>query len=233
MLNESFWKKYFKYYDYLNVLIPYQDLIGEFVRESEDIDILNVLDAGAGTGNVSVNFSDKAEKVYAIDYSKEGLDVLKQKDPSIETVVHDLREPLPFEDGHFEVIVSNNTLYTLKKENLDSVFKEFYRVLRPGGIIIISNLKKGFNPFVIYIDHIKKSFVRFGTLRTFLQILKLIIPTLKIFYYNYLITKQKTSNYNFFETGEQKELLLRNGFKEVTEEKAVYSNQGLLVKGIK
>ena len=53
MLNEKFWEKYFKVYDVLNLCISYQEMQKTIIKEleiqSEDL----VLDAGAGTCNLS------------------------------------------------------------------------------------------------------------------------------------------------------------------------------------
>ncbi|MGD9851460.1 MAG: alpha/beta hydrolase [Nitrospirales bacterium] len=51
----------------------------------------------------------------------------------------DLRKPLPFADDSFDRILSNLVLGYLK--NPDAAMKELYRVLAPGGRMVISNLK--------------------------------------------------------------------------------------------
>jgi SAM-dependent methyltransferase len=50
-----------------------------------------------------------------------------------------VREPLPFPNGHFSVITFSETLEHLPVERLGFILDEMERVLRPGGILIISS----------------------------------------------------------------------------------------------
>ncbi|MCX6706149.1 MAG: hypothetical protein NTV24_03560 [Candidatus Woesebacteria bacterium] len=56
MLDANFWKKYFKTYDILNIVIPYRELIEKFIKELAISRGDLVLDAGAGTGNLAIKF---------------------------------------------------------------------------------------------------------------------------------------------------------------------------------
>ena len=139
MLDAEFWQQYFKTYDILNIVIPYQELMEELIKES----VVNkgdlVLDAGAGTGNLAVRLKQRGANVVALDNSEEGLRQLRVKDQEIGIIFHDLAKPLSFSDDYFDKIVSNNVIYTLAPGDRDKVFKEFYRILKPGGILIMTN----------------------------------------------------------------------------------------------
>lgn len=53
-------------------------------------------------------------------------------------IISDIRkEPLPFVDNHFDVIVANHALSMLDYQVLPKALEELYRVLKPGGIIRI------------------------------------------------------------------------------------------------
>lgn len=233
MTKDDFWRKYFAVYDVLNELRPYQDLLGS-VKDNLKIkkgDL--VLDAGAGTGNLSIMLSNMGAQVVAFDSSREGLELYQQKQKDAIIKVGDILEPLPFDDNYFDKICSNNVLYTLPRVSRDSVAKELYRVLKPGGVIVVSNIVEGFSPLKIYFEQVTQDFKNNGIVSIF-KIFKFLIPTIKIFYYNSLIKKQnKSGSYDFFKPGEQKALLLQVGFKDISDDHIVYAGQGILNKGYK
>lgn len=229
MLNTTFWKKYFEVYDYLNYLIPYSDLI-KSLTDSLNISAGDkIFDAGSGTGNLSVSMSQLGADVVGFDFSKEGIEIHKSKQPNICIVQGDLISKLPFSDSFFDKIVSNNAIYTLPKDKRINLFNEFHRILKPGGIIVISNIIKGFDPKKIYIDHLKLQISRSGILPTLYTACTLIVPTLKIFYYNYLIKKEnKGGGYDFVSDEEQYSLLKVSGFVNISSNQLVYSKQAIL-----
>ncbi len=228
-LDSQFWKKYFTVYDTLNNLIPYQNLIQTIIKHAQPNPEDKILDAGSGTGNLAVKIEKGGAVVYGIDISKEGVEMHKSKKPKGEVIVGSITDPLPFPDNYFDKIVSNNVLYTIPRFKREFVYKELYRVLKPGGVIVISNIKKGFKPVKIYSDHIKESIKSYGYIYTIKQIIKFIIPTLKIFYYNFLIKKEnKSGGYDFFEPEEQKKYLEKAGFVDISPDIPTYSNQAIL-----
>ncbi len=99
---------------------------------------LAVLDLGCGTGRHSVWLANAGAAVTALDFSAGMLDEARTK-PGAETVrfvVHDLHEPLPFEEGSFDRVVSGLVLEHLRE--LRTFFAEAHRVLRPGGRAVVS-----------------------------------------------------------------------------------------------
>jgi len=234
LLPPEFWSKYFKVYDILNIVPSYLYLLNKIIS------ILNpqkgeiILDAGAGTGNLAVLIENKLAKVVALDFSKEALEIYKSKNPSAIICLHDLTNPLPFEDNCFDKIVSNNVIYNIPREKRLKVILELKRVLKPNGLIIISNIHKNFSPFKIYVASIKESIKKDGLLKTIYLVIKLLIPTIKMFYYNFKIQKVHQFNKkNLFDFEEQKELLIKANFKYVSETEFVYADQAILNYAIK
>jgi len=229
MLNTDFWKRYFKEYDVLNNLIPYKDLLNDIVKnlnpQSGDL----VLDAGSGTGNLSSILVARGASVTGIDYSAEGIKIHKNKYSNAKVIQHDITTTLPFPDNHFDSLVSNNVLYTIPRAKRDFIFNEFYRVLKPGGTIVLSNIRVGFSPFEIYVRHITQYLKKERVLKTLIHLVSLLSPTLKILYYNYKINKaHSTGSYDFFETDEQKAALIKVSFVNVSDTQITYAGQAVL-----
>lgn len=233
-LDHKFWAKYFRVYDVLNLVIPYQELLDSIVHE---LDIKKgdlILDAGCGTGNLAVKMTAKGAKVIGIDNCIEALDIYRQKDPKAEILVHDLTQSLPFPDNYFDKVASNNVIYALPKEMRNEIIKEIYRVLKPGGKVVISNVHRGFKPVLIYKDTVKIEKARKGLFNTIILVLRMSIPTMKMLYFNKLIVAEnKGGNFDFMENNEQINLLRENKFNKISENLSVYSNQAILNSGIK
>jgi len=229
MLTTDFWHKYFKVYDVLNLAIPYQELLNSVCGELDIKSGERILEAGSGTGNLALKIKERGGLPVGIDMSQEGINIHKNKDPGVEVILGNLTDKLPFQDNSFDKICSNNTLYAIPRDKRDAVIKELYRILKPNGKIVISNITEGFSPFKIYKDHVLKEFKRNGLLYILRNIVKFIKPTIKMFYYNHLIKKEHgDGDFDFFEEGEQKKILEENRFKNISNEKRVYANQAVL-----
>ncbi len=228
MLDTNFWKKYFKEYDVLNKLIPYNDLLLRIVNLLPK-NCNKILDLGSGTGNLSEIMLSRGFNVTSLDYSKEGIDIHKSKNINANVIIHDLNYNLPFDDKCFDAVVSNNVLYTFNKDKQVKIAKEIYRVLKSDGIVVLSNLIENFNPFSIYKDHINLFYKKNGLIKTLYHLISLITPTIKVFYYNYLISKENgVGNYHFFKPEEQYNLLKETGFVEISDDEVLYSGQLIL-----
>ncbi len=234
MLTTSFWKRYFEEYDLLNELTPYRELLEAICVHIDIHRGDRVLDVGSGTGNLSMKLEKSGAIVTGIDFSKEGIEIHKAKTSLSEVIHGDITKPLPFSADQFTSVVSNNVLYTIPREERLAIMKELYRILKPGGKIAISNVIEGFRPHIIYIDHVRKLLRREGTIRTFIKVSSLLWPTIKILYYNYLISKEHEHGaYDFFRKDEQRQLLEETGFKDVSGDISTYSNQAVLNWGVK
>ncbi len=230
MLDSRFWERYFAVYDNLNQLIPYQELLSslesELELQSDDV----VLDVGSGTGNFMIRIRGKCKEVIGIDYAKEGIELHKKKDPQAKAILHDITKPFPFSDSYFTKVVSNNAIYALMLPQQKEAFSEMARVLKSGGTVVVSNVKEGWSAWEIYKKAIKGEIEQNGLLFAATKVIKIIIPTVKIFYYNLWIAKE--SKYHFLKEGEQSNLLKETGLIPI-KEIPVYAGQALLTKAIK
>ncbi len=100
-----------------------------------------ILDVATGTGDFAVQALQlNPEKVTGVDISEGMLDVGRRKikerklDHRIELLSGD-SENLPFEDNKFDAVTVGFGVRNF--ENLDRGLQEIYRVLRPGGMVVI------------------------------------------------------------------------------------------------
>lgn len=88
-----------------------------------------VLDLGCGTGR----FLEYAR--IGLDISKKMLAVSKLKHP-VKQLVHAPAQRMPFDNNVFDSIFSFHLFMHLRKNEIVSILKEVYRVLKPGGYFI-------------------------------------------------------------------------------------------------
>jgi ubiquinone/menaquinone biosynthesis C-methylase UbiE len=106
----------------------------------------SALDAGAGTGRHALKLARRGIKVTAFDQSPGMLAVAEQR-AQAEGLTLDLRpgslaDPLPFEANQFDLVICALALCHIS--NLAGVVDEFFRVMQPGGYLLISDLHPNF-----------------------------------------------------------------------------------------
>ena len=92
-----------------------------------------VLDAGGGTGRVAQFLVGKTSQVVVADQTFEMLQEARRKDGV--TAVNSHTEELPFPNGYFCCIIMVDALHHVTDQA--ATIKELWRVLKPGGRIII------------------------------------------------------------------------------------------------
>lgn len=98
-----------------------------------------VLDCGAGTGELSLAASDNADSVLCTDLSKNMLKQAQRKAKALGADniefaarnIFDLQDP----DDTYDVVIAGNVLHLLT--NPQGAVKEMYRVLKPGGRLLL------------------------------------------------------------------------------------------------
>lgn len=103
-------------------------------RFGDRLGSLAVLDAGCGTGGNSANLRSYGA-VTGIDFASDALDLARER-PGIHLARASV-ESLPFADGSFDLVLSNDVLCHLGVANDAVAARELARVLKPGGVLFL------------------------------------------------------------------------------------------------
>ena len=97
----------------------------------------HILDAGCGSGPLAASLLARGAHVTGFDGSPAMIDLAHQRlGDGVRLLVHDLAQPLPFDDQAFDDVVASLVLHYL--EDWSGPLAEIRRVLRPGGRLIAS-----------------------------------------------------------------------------------------------
>lgn len=106
-----------------------------------------VLDVGCGTGDLTIEAkvrAGSAGEVTGIDASPEMVNTARQKVAHTAVNINfqnALIEDIPFPDNYFDVALSSLMMHHLPAELKDRGIAEIYRVLKPGGTVLIMDMK--------------------------------------------------------------------------------------------
>jgi len=234
-LSDTFWNEYFRLYDILNKVYPYQDLMKSVMAEMDLRQGKTVLDAGAGTGNLAVLIVQTGAEVVVLDSSEVGMGIFKKKLPNSKAILQDLKDNIPLPDESFDYVCCINTLFAIDPEHRQKICREFYRMLKPGGKLIMTNLSVGYKPIRIYTSHMIEEVKCIGLWEAVINLVQLVGPTLKMFYYSQKMRKSSGSarGLRFLASGEQESLLRDCGFSDVSKEKRLFAGQAVLNSGFR
>lgn len=96
-----------------------------------------LLDAGCGTGG-NIMMLRKYGDAFGIDLSPKALAFCKSS-RGIENLARGSLERLPFQSNSFEAAISIDVVYHLWISNDETALRELYRVIKPGGILIMQS----------------------------------------------------------------------------------------------
>jgi len=120
-----------------------RDVVWNLVGE---VDGKKVLDVGAGTGRLAIDLVKRGAIVTALDTSDEMLKVLDKKTKTkikirnfLQIVVGEA-ESLSFPDESFDLVIATFLIVHLKDPR--RFFDEVYRVLKPGGKFLVTNINQ-------------------------------------------------------------------------------------------
>lgn len=122
--------------------------------EARDLGSLAILDFGAGCGRILQHFIPDGPSLAASDVDPTAIEYLHTAFPGIHSIANQSRPPLPFKGQQFDVVYAFSVWTHLPVALQDEWLAEMHRLLRPGGLLLISTmgyralklLREGNNP---------------------------------------------------------------------------------------
>ena len=116
------------------------DIVRKIYGYLDGKEVRDVLDLGCGPGFYSLMFGSRGLNVIGIDYSDKMVEQATQnaKDRNIDAKFLKMdAQNLEFTDNSFDLVVSRDMFWCL--EHPEKAYSEIIRVLRPGGVAIVSD----------------------------------------------------------------------------------------------
>lgn len=144
--SSAFWSGYFKFYDALAKMHSNNRLRREVASALQLKPGGRYLDFACGTGNVAFTMRQiqSSIEIVGLDNNPTGLMIAQKKMSGARFVQSDMDAPLPFLNEMFDGVAAVNGLYLSKNPQL--TLEEIMRIVRTGGILVISNPRAGSNP---------------------------------------------------------------------------------------
>lgn len=153
----------------------YQKLIQSTVEIANIQANETVLDVGCGTGTLAIaakKVSPPSVTIHASDAAPEMIDRARQKalDEQLDIeFTHGLVENIPAPDNTYDLVMNSLMVHHLPDDLRDKAFAEIYRVLKPGGRLLIVDFEPPKNPFT-------RAWLSLTPVKAMLQIDNSIIP---------------------------------------------------------
>ena len=233
MNNYQLWDRYMRAYDFLMNVKAYQQSLADILNIAEPKGKDRILDAGSGTGNLSIMLKAHGAQVVSLDFALSALSIHRAKDPGAELLHASLEETLPLSDASLETICCASVLFTLSQRGRRTAINEFYRILKPGGRLILTMGTRQAGLFKLLQMH-------YAGLRTIrsrsLAAVRLMldIPQLAaIAYYNFKLQRlPHNQGFSILNESDLRTLLSKPGFTDISV-KSTYGASFLLVVATK
>lgn len=111
-------------------------MIDAFVEYVNTADVSSVLDAGCGAGRMTGLLTAQGAQVSGVDLSPAMIGIARNKHPDLTFDVADLSD-LPAKDAQFGGVFAWYSIIHTAPDELPRVFSEFFRVLAPGGFLLL------------------------------------------------------------------------------------------------
>ena len=147
-----------------------------------------VLDVGCGTAHLTHWIKQKGFDVYGIEPSENMYEFAVKNFPDIE-IKKGISSAIPYPDQSFDLVVSFEVLRYLDQNENEATYKEFYRVLKPGGSFFVTQVNTFSSDYYYLFHHLKSLYSK--------------------------LTNAVHHHCNFTTPGAQKALVKRIGFSDV------------------
>jgi len=109
---------------------------------------VKVLDLCCGAGQTTQFLSKYFDHITGLDLSPLAIERAKKKVPQANYVVSPA-EKMKLSDSEFDIVHTSAALHEMTQTQLQDIFKEIYRVLKPGGIFTFIDLHQPKNPLFV------------------------------------------------------------------------------------
>jgi ubiquinone/menaquinone biosynthesis C-methylase UbiE len=216
-------------YDFLMQVEGYTRNLGDVASATPVRPGSRVLDAGSGTGNLSMLLKARGARVVSCDFSPTALAIHRSKDPDAEQSLASLEEPLSFADGEFDVVCCASVLFALSQQGVRMATREFLRVLSPGGTLVVTvgSSQANLSRLVqMYVEGLRR---RNGPWSTVLKAMGGLPALVKVLYYNHRLRRLRDwEGFHLFTEAELRALVQDAGFTGIQIERT-YGGSFLLL----
>lgn len=108
-----------------------------------------ILDLCCGAGQTTKFLVQKSNYVTGLDVSPVALNRAKNNVPEA-TYVEGLAQNIPLPDSQFDLVHTSSALHEMTTPELEQIFQEVYRVLKPGGVFTLVDFHQTKNPLFIF-----------------------------------------------------------------------------------
>ena len=138
LMYESFQINYDKYY---NGGKKMAEKLSEHFKKHIELKHKNILDWGCGPGRIIRHLPEVINnncEFYGTDYNRKSIDWCSQNLSGISFNKNQLTAQLPYDDNHMDIIYGISIFTHLSEQMHYDWFNELHRVLKPGGIMLLS-----------------------------------------------------------------------------------------------
>lgn len=96
---------------------------------------ITILDTGCGTGALLLRLKNMGRSI-GVDVSETAIELCQQR--GLNNIIRSSVLSLPFRDDSFDIVTSVDVLYHQKVVNDNVALREYYRVLKRSGILILN-----------------------------------------------------------------------------------------------
>jgi ubiquinone/menaquinone biosynthesis C-methylase UbiE len=107
-----------------------------------------ILDLCCGSGQVTGILTEYSDDVTGLDVSPLSLSRAQRNVPQAK-YVEALAEEMPFADAEFDLVHTSAAMHEMTRSQLEQIFTQVYRVLKPGGIFTLVDFHTPTNPLFI------------------------------------------------------------------------------------
>ena len=116
------------------VLKPMMQLCWKLAKVDND---MNVADVGCGRGEILYHLVKAGARAHGLDYAKASVAIALSHSPTADIRVAET-ERLPYADGELDLVFFLGVFEHLYPRQQRSAYNEFWRVLKPGGRVIMA-----------------------------------------------------------------------------------------------